>query len=156
MHKLEAARHEPPYCNRRPTSRPPNRSISFHSNRMEAFMNYLFQFGIILAMSFLGELLHELIPLPIPASIYGLVLMLLCLSLRLIRLHWVRDAAGFLLKIMPSLFIPAIVGLMALDRAALPILLPFLIITLVTTVIVMAATGKTAELVLRAGRRREK
>ena len=119
-------------------------------------MNYLFQFGIILAMSFLGELLHELIPLPIPASIYGLVLMLLCLSLRLIRLHWVRDAAGFLLKIMPSLFIPAIVGLMALDRAALPILLPFLIITLVTTVIVMAATGKTAELVLRAGRRREK
>ena len=39
-------------------------------------MRYLKQFTIILFVSFLGETLHYLIPLPVPASIYGLLLML--------------------------------------------------------------------------------
>ena len=37
-------------------------------------MKYLKQFLIILAISLIGEILKVLLPLPIPASIYGMVI----------------------------------------------------------------------------------
>ena len=75
-------------------------------------MKYVKQFGIILLISFAGEALNYLLPLPVPASIYGLVLMFLCLQLRVFRLEDVRDTALFLIEIMPLMFIPAATGLM--------------------------------------------
>ena len=53
-------------------------------------MKYVKQFGIILLISFAGEALNYLLSLPVPASIYGLVLMFLCLQLRVFRLEDVR------------------------------------------------------------------
>ena len=50
-------------------------------------MHYIRQFGIILLISLVGELLGMVIPLPVPASIYGLVLLFLALQLRLLRLR---------------------------------------------------------------------
>ena len=43
-------------------------------------MKYLFQFLIIVAISFMGELLHYVIALPIPASIYGIILLFAALQ----------------------------------------------------------------------------
>lgn len=70
-------------------------------------MKYLQQFGIILAVSFVGELLNYAIPLSIPASIYGLVLMFVCLCMKWIKLEDVKETAVFLIEIMPLMFIPA-------------------------------------------------
>ncbi len=70
-------------------------------------MKLLYQFGIILFITFLGEALYALLPLPVPASIYGLLLMLLCLVTGIVRLEQVKIAADFLLEIMPPMFIPA-------------------------------------------------
>mgnify|MGYP000019323915 CR=1 FL=1 len=75
-------------------------------------MKFVRQFMIILAISFVGELLHALLPLPVPASIYGLVLMLIGLQTGILPLNAVNEAGGFLIEIMPMLFIPAGVGLM--------------------------------------------
>ena len=75
-------------------------------------MRYLKQFTIILFVSFLGETLHYLIPLPVPASIYGLLLMLAALCTGVIKLASVREAGKFLIDIMPVMFIPAAVGLL--------------------------------------------
>ena len=58
-------------------------------------MKYLQQFGIILAVSFVGELLNYAIPLSIPASIYGLVLMFVCLCMKWIKLEDVKETAVF-------------------------------------------------------------
>ena len=45
-------------------------------------MKYLSQFLIILGFAFAGEALQRLVPLPIPASVYGLLLVgALCLRL---------------------------------------------------------------------------
>ena len=49
-------------------------------------MKYMKQFCIIMGISFLGELLKYFLPFPIPASIYGLVLMLAALMLSLIHI----------------------------------------------------------------------
>ena len=63
-------------------------------------MKYLRQFAIILFISLLGELLRVLIPLPIPASVYGLVLMLLALITGVLKVHQVKEASSFLMRIM--------------------------------------------------------
>ena len=74
-------------------------------------MKYIKQFSIILLISFLGEALHALLPLPIPASIYGIMLLFAALAMKIIPVSAVTDVSTFLLEIMPMLFIPAAAGL---------------------------------------------
>lgn len=112
-------------------------------------MKYLRQFGIILGISFLGELLRFVIPLPIPASVYGLMCMLLALKSGLLKLHHVRETAKFLVEIMPVMFIPAAVGLLNAWGALKPVLLPVAVITVVTTILVMAVTGKVTQCMMK-------
>lgn len=113
-------------------------------------MKVLYQFGIILGITFIGELLHGIIPLPIPASIYGLLLMLVCLGTKIIKVEQVKTVADFLIEIMPLMFIPSTVGLMVLWADLQSILIPVIVITFVTTVIVMVCTGRVAQAVIHA------
>ncbi len=108
-------------------------------------MKFLKQFSIILFISFLGEILHMLIPLPVPASVYGLVLMLGALVTGVLKLGQVRETAGFLIEIMPVMFIPAGVGLMESWSSLQPVWLPVILITIVTTILVMAVTGRVTQ-----------
>lgn len=119
-------------------------------------MKYLKQFGIIIAISFLGEILKALIPLAIPANIYGLVLMLLALMTKVIKLSDVKETAYFLIEIMTIMFIPAGVGLMVTWDSLKDILIPVIVITLVTTIIVMAVTGRVTQFVIRFEKKRSK
>ena len=80
-------------------------------------MKYIKQFLIILLISFIGEGLNYLIPAPIPASIYGMVILFVCLCTKIIKLDDVKDTGLFLIEIMPLMFIPAGVGLMKLGCA---------------------------------------
>jgi holin-like protein len=107
------------------------------------------QFLLIAGISFLGEGLKALIPFPIPASVYGLVLMFSALTLGIVKPHQVRDAAKFLIEIMPLLFIPAAVGLLNAWDELKPFLLPVGVITVVSTVVVMAVTGRVTQAVIR-------
>lgn len=117
-------------------------------------MKYVKQFGIILLISFAGEALNYLLPLPVPASIYGLVLMFLCLQLRVFRLEDVRDTALFLIEIMPLMFIPAAVGLMESWGIIRAKIIPYLVITVLSTFLVMAAAGKITQAVIRRDRKK--
>ena len=74
-------------------------------------MKYIFRLNIILGISLLGEFLGAVIPLPVPGSIYGLVLMLAGLCTGVIPLEKVESTGRFLIEIMPVMFIPAAVGL---------------------------------------------
>ena len=76
-------------------------------------MKYLKQLAIIFAVSFVAELLEYLIPLPIAASVYGLLLMLLGLTTHIIPLKQVEETADFLADNMSVMFIPATVGIIA-------------------------------------------
>lgn len=110
-------------------------------------MKFLRQFMIILLLSFLGEVLKMFIPLPIPASVYGLVLMLVCLMTGVLKTSLVKDAAFFLIEIMPVMFIPAAAGLIDSWKVLQPLLLPILVITVVITIFVMVVTGKIAQMI---------
>ena len=111
-------------------------------------MKYLKQFLIIILVSCIGEILNHYIPLPIPASIYGLVLMLGLLLFKIIPVNAVKDAAEFLINIMPVMFIPAGVGLIVHWEQLKPMLIPTCIIIVVTTILVMITTGKVSDFIL--------
>lgn len=112
-------------------------------------MKFIRQFLIILLVSLLGEALRYFLPFPIPASVYGLVLMFLALTFRIVRLPQVQETASFLISIMPLMFIPAGVGLLTAWPDLQPVLIPVLVITVITTIIVMIVTGWTAQWVDR-------
>lgn len=108
-------------------------------------MKYIKQICVILFLSVLGELLHFLIPLPIPASIYGLVLLLLALMSGVIRLEWVKETGDFLVQIITILFIPATVGLMTSFDVVQAMLVPILLSVLVLTPVVLFLSGRMTQ-----------
>lgn len=119
-------------------------------------MKLLYQFGVIMTVTFLGEVLHAILPFPVPASIYGLLLMLFVLCTKIVKLEDVKIAGDFLLEIMPPMFIPAAVGLLTAWAGLKEILVPVVIITIVTTVLVMAVTGRVTQAVIRLKKGGEK
>ncbi len=112
-------------------------------------MKYLRQFSIILLVSFLGEIAHILLPLPIPASVYGLMMMFFALCMGMIKLDQVKEAASFLIEIMPVMFLPAAAGLLDSWSILKPVCLPVLVITVITTVVVMAVSGRMTQFLIR-------
>lgn len=118
-------------------------------------MRYLKQFTIILTISLLGEVLHYIIPLPVPASIYGLLLMLAALLTGVVKRDSVREAGAFLVEIMPVMFIPAAVGLLEAWGVLRPVWLPVAVITVVSTVLVMGVSGLVTQFVIRRDERRK-
>ena len=104
---------------------------------------------LILCITFVGELVKYVLPLPIPASIYGMVILFVGLMTGHIKLSSVKEAGKFLIEIMPVMFIPAGVGLVVSWNVLKPLLIPVAIITFVSFVSVAVATGRTAQWMIK-------
>lgn len=111
-------------------------------------MKYIRQLFVILLISFAGEMLKSFLPFPVPASIYGLVIMFLCLETGFLKLEAVKETAKYLVEIMPLLFIPAGAGLLNAWGVLRPVLLQIAIIVVVSTIIVMAVSGRVTQFVI--------
>lgn len=118
-------------------------------------MKFVRQFGIILLVTFLSEALKYYIPIQIPASIYGLIIMLVALKTRIIPLEAVHEAGKFLIEIMPLMFIPAAVGLMDSWDILKGICIPVIIITIISTIGVMVVSGRMTQFVIRLEKRKQ-
>ena len=108
---------------------------------------------MILLFSFIGEFFRMVIPLPVPASVYGLVLLLAALLTGIVKLDQVEGAADFLIEIMPVMFIPAAVGLLNAWDVLRPVVVPVVVVTVATTV--MGVTGQVTQRVIRWERKRK-
>jgi holin-like protein len=114
-------------------------------------MAYVRQFGIILGVTLAAELIKTVSPLPVPAGVYGLILMLAALKTGVIKLHWVDDAAMFLVGHLQLMFIPAAAGLMASYGEIRGILPQSVLLIIISTAFVTAATGLAVQGVQRLG-----
>ena len=123
--------------------------------RKEITMKYVKEIMWIIAFTFLGELLNTLLPLPVPSGVYGMILLLIALVTGIVKLPEVEGAGNFLLDTMTMMFIPAAVGIMSAIDILLPVLLPYLVIIVVSTVLVMVVTGLTATSILRRSESKE-
>lgn len=118
-------------------------------------MKYILQFEIIIAISLIGELLNRIIPLPIPASIYGMTILFTALCTGVIKLSAVKETGKFLIYIMPMMFIPATVGLLESWSIMQNFLTAIIVISLISTVLVMAVTGHITQIIIKLRERKE-
>jgi lrgA family protein len=114
---------------------------------------FIKQFIYIIAFTFIGELLHFLIPLPIPASIYGIVLLFIALMKKWVKVSDIRETSTFLIAIMPVMFIPAAVGLIDSWQDIQSNFLKFAIVTVVSTFVVMGVAGYITQLTIRKSKK---
>lgn len=112
-------------------------------------MKYLQQIVIIAGITFAAEIIKYFVPLPVPASIYGLILLFLLLKTGILKLGQIEDAGGFLLEWMPLLLVPASVSFLTVLDTIQGMLLPVLIMGFVGTAVVMAVTGGVSQWMIR-------
>ena len=108
-------------------------------------MKYIKQLAIIIMVCFIGEIIRYIVPLPVPGSIWGLVLMFALLVTGVVKLEKVETVADFLVDCMPIMFVPGGVGLMR-SWSTLKSMLPAAVCSIVlVTPFVMLVTGKVTQ-----------
>lgn len=112
-------------------------------------MKYIKQFALIALITFLGECLNLLIPLPVPASIYGMILLFLSLQTGILKLSQIEETADLLLGVMPIFFISPTVSLMSSIGLIKDSLFGVLVVCIISTAVVMVVTGLVAQAVIR-------
>lgn len=112
-------------------------------------MKYLYQFIIIIMCSFMGEILNYFIPLPVPASVYGMLILFGGLMFKIIRLENVEQTADFMLLIMPVFFISPSVSLVSSYETMKGQFVGFVLIAIVSTVAVMVITAWIAQKIIK-------
>lgn len=115
-------------------------------------MKYVTELAVILGFTLLGELIRLAVPLPVPAGIYGLLLLFLSLLLGIVKLGQVAHTGHYLLEVMIVMFIAPGVGIITNWGLLSPVLLPYCVIVLISTVAVMAVTGLVAQRLMKKGR----
>lgn len=115
-------------------------------------MKYLSQFCIIMGFTLAGEALQRLIPLPVPASVYGIALLFAALSMKVIRLEQVKETGDFLKSLLPLLFVSPTVGIVEHWSVIRQDILPIGLLILSTTVVTFGISGQITQ---RMNKRRE-
>ncbi|MBD1380187.1 CidA/LrgA family protein [Metabacillus arenae] len=70
------------------------------------------QLGLLFGFYWLGVTIQNILMLPIPGSILGMILLFCLLHVKWFRKEWIEGGSKFLVKHLALLFIPATVGLM--------------------------------------------
>ena len=125
----------------------------YTDRRLGGIMKYIKQFMIIMIITFMGEYIKELLPFKIPGSVYGLVLMLIGLMSGIIKLDEVKETAEFFVSVLPIMFVAPSVGLLSAWPHLKSILLPFCVIAVLSTFIVMIVTGRISQFVIRMSKK---
>ena len=118
-------------------------------------MHYLKQFAVIIAISAISELLAIFIPLPIPASIYGMSLLFLLLMTGVLKLQQVENAANLLLGIMPALFVVSGAGLITSYGQIAEHVFGWVAVNIGSTIVILATTGLLAQGMIRRKKAKE-
>jgi len=108
-------------------------------------------FAILIALQMFGTLLVDALGIPVPGNVIGMLLLFAALRVGLLKVEWLQDAAELLLQNMALLFVPAGVGVMVYFDLIAREWLPIVVATIVSTFVVMAATGWTAMFLERRG-----
>ena len=118
-------------------------------------MKYMKQIGLIASISFISELLHFFLPLPIPASVYGMVILFVLLCTGVIKLPQIEALADWLLSVMPIFFIAPSVGLINSFDSIKGQVIPLVVICFVSTVVVTSLTGLISQAIIRLQKKKK-
>ncbi len=111
-------------------------------------MKHLYSFTVILVFTFLGELLNYFLPFPIPASVYGLILLFLGLRLKIVKLEKIEELGNTMIGLLPFLFVPPVVNLLGCWDVVRRNLLAIMGIIIISTVAIFFISGKLSQIVI--------
>lgn len=114
-------------------------------------MIYLSQFLIIMGFTLMGEALQRFLPLPIPASVYGLALLFLSLCCGIVKVEQVKKVGSFLTSLLPLLFVAPTVGIVEHWQLIAPQLFPICLLLAASTVLTFGISGSITQWLLRKG-----
>lgn len=114
-------------------------------------MIYLSQFLIIMGFTLMGEALQRFLPLPIPASVYGIILLFLALCCGIVRVDQVKKVGSFLTSLLPMLFVIPTVGIVEHWQLIAPQLLPICLLLAGSTVLTFGLSGRLTQWLIRKG-----
>lgn len=114
-------------------------------------MKYLSQFLIIMGFTLAGEALQRLVPVAIPASVWGLVLLFVALCLKIVKLEQVKEVGGFLSSLLPVLFVGPTVGIVEYWALIKPQLLSIVLLLVASTILTFGISGGITQWLSRKG-----
>ena len=113
------------------------------------------QLLIIICFSFIGEVLHMLLPLPLPSAIYGIILLFIALKTKILKVQHIREVSTTLIKVMPVMFVPPAVRLTDTWGSVRHCWPQYLAITILSTFVVMGVAGWITQSMLRRKEKKE-
>ena len=114
-------------------------------------MKYIKQLLIILAFTLVGEVLAKVIPLPVPAAIYGFVLLFLALCTGALKKEQIDETAKLLIACLGLFFVAPAVNILAYWEIITPALVPICVIILSSTFVVFIVAGLVTQALRRKG-----
>lgn len=112
-------------------------------------MHIIRQIAVLFGLCLLGEAVSMLLPIPIPASVISMMLLLGLLLKGWLKLGHIEDVGKFLLSNMAFFFVPIGVSMMEHSALLKETIGPIIVICIVTTILTFGATGMTVELVMK-------
>lgn len=112
-------------------------------------MKILKQFGIIFGVCWISIVIEHYLPFSFPASVIGMILLLLCLMTGVLKIEHVQEKADFLLGNMAFFFVPAGVSIINYFDVLKSSIFQLIVICVVSTVITFAATAYSVTLTVR-------
>jgi holin-like protein len=119
------------------------------------WIQIIIQIFILYGFSFIGEMIHRTLHLLIPGNVLGLLLLLLCLSLKLFKLDWIEQGAGFLIAFLPLLFVPAMIGIMNYPSLLSKQGVLLFFIVFISTIMTVVAAGHASQLLEKSRQKRK-
>lgn len=117
-------------------------------------MKIIYQIAIIFSICWVSQVIEKLLPIDFPASVIGMILLFLLLSIGVLKIEHIREKSDFLLANMAFFFIPAGVSVINYFDVLKSSLLPLLAICVITTVVTFAATAYSIKLTLHLMRKK--
>lgn len=102
---------------------------------------------LLLSIYFAGEIISNLLNLPVPGSIIGMILLFVLLTSHIVKVEKVENLANFFLDHLAFFFIPASVGLMTSFVSLKGSIFKIILLCILTTIIVIAVTGITVQFI---------
>lgn len=118
-------------------------------------MKYVKQIGLIALIAFIGEIFSMTVPLPVPGSVYGMILMLICLCLKIIKLEQIEETADFLVMIMPLLLVSPCVGILDTIPLVKDSIVALVFISFITTVFTMLVTAFVTQILVKVRKKKD-
>lgn len=118
-------------------------------------MKIIKQIGIIFTVCWVSLVIEKILPFAFPASVIGMILLLICLMAGILKMEHIQEKADFLLENMAFFFIPAGVSIINYFDVLKNSVIQLIVICVVSTVVTFAVTAYTVTFTIHLMNRRK-